>query len=76
MRERGVILLDYLELIVSILGSIIFFISFIIIKDQQRFLFLITTFYLIYNGYNKIKEMKLLNRRPRIVKYYGKRVKI
>lgn len=76
MSNRGILLLDYFELIISIIGSIIFLITAIIIKEQQSFLFIFAALYLIYNIISKINEFKKNNRKNRIVKYYGKKVNI
>lgn len=76
MNNRGILLLDYFELIISIIGSIIFLVVAIVIREQQSILFILASLYLIYNIYCKISELKLFNRKNRIIKYYGKKVNI
>lgn len=74
--NRNVYLLDFIELFISIIGFIVFFALFFIINEQQRFLFLFASLYLIYNAYCKVNELKLFNRKTRIVKYSAKKINI
>lgn len=74
--KKNINFLEYLELIISIIGFIVFFALFIVINEEKRFLFLFASLYLVYNAYVKVNELKLFNRKPRIVKYYGRKINI
>ena len=74
--NRNIYLLDFIELFISIIGFIVFFVLFIVVNEQQRFLFLIASLYLVYNSYGKVNELKLFNRKTRIVKYSAKKINI
>ena len=74
--KRNIYLLDFIELFISIIGFIVFFVLFIVVNEQQRFLFLIASLYLVYNSYGKVNELKLFNRKTRIVKYSAKKINI
>ena len=76
MNNRWIILLDFFELFISIIGSIIFLVAAIVIREKQSVLFVLASLYLIYNVYSKISELKIFNRNTRIIKYYGKKVNI
>ena len=74
--KRNIYLLDFIELFISIIGFIVFFVLFIAVNEQQRFLFLVASLYLVYNTYSRVNELKLFNRKTRIVKYNAKKINI
>jgi len=76
MDSRGYLLLDYIELFLSIIGVIIFSILFIIIPDKQKYLFLFAGLYLIYNCYSKFCLLNIFKKKTRIIKYYGKKISL
>lgn len=76
MNSRGYLLLDYIELIFSIIGVLVFSILFIIIDETQKYSFLIANLYLIYNCYSKFCLLNIFKKKNRIIKYYGKKISL
>ena len=76
MVSRGFLLLDVLELIISIIGIIVFSFLLISASNNQKLIFIISIIYLIYNCYCKTRLLNIFKRNNRIIKYYGRKVNL
>lgn len=75
-KDKKLIKLDYVIVILSILGLVVFSILFLHVYDYMRFVFLGFSIYAFITLFTSLKEISNYKNTKKIKKYSGKKIRL